>query len=234
MPPRHDPVPVDYTVTLYSILTSGPITIGPPLKGKNWIALNGCCEPGWPHRSSPLPLNGNLVGGQLFAIDWKQTNDHGAFYTGDKTRNAAKLPAVRSSEPLEPFPVSSALQPMLRRVAQASLLMELSVCKSDQVPSPRRRVVSVQVSPRTLRIIFNARTFPRVNRLLLDRMLILHRRHRERVLAEYVVHFNQHRPHRAPNQTDHFPHLHATPSPASGSARQADTPICLGRMRWMS
>jgi hypothetical protein len=81
------PVPVDYTVTPYRISTSGPITIGPPLKGNNWIALNGCCEPGWPHRSSPLPLNGNLVGSQLFAIDWKQTNNQGAFYTGNKTKN---------------------------------------------------------------------------------------------------------------------------------------------------
>ena len=81
------PVPLDYTVTPYSISASGPITISPPLKGTNWIALNGCCEPGWPHRSTPLPLNGNLVAGQLFAIDWKRTNDKGEFYTGDKHRN---------------------------------------------------------------------------------------------------------------------------------------------------
>jgi murein DD-endopeptidase MepM/ murein hydrolase activator NlpD len=82
-----NPVPADYTVTPYSISASGPITIAPPLKGKNWVALNGCCEPGWPHRSTPLALNGNLVGGQLFAIDWKKTNNQGAFYTGDKTKN---------------------------------------------------------------------------------------------------------------------------------------------------
>src|SRR6478609_8202207 len=86
-PVTTSPVPVDYTVTPYSISASGPIVVGPPLKGTNWVALNGCCEPGWPHRSTPLPLNGNLVGGQLFAIDWKRTNDAGAFYTGDKTRN---------------------------------------------------------------------------------------------------------------------------------------------------
>jgi hypothetical protein len=86
-PVTSSPIPVDYTVTPYEISAPGPIVIGPPLKGKNWIALNGCCEPGWPHRSTPLPLNGNLMGGQLFAIDWKQTNDQGAFYTGDKTKN---------------------------------------------------------------------------------------------------------------------------------------------------
>jgi hypothetical protein len=81
------PAPVDYTVTPYRISTSGPITIGPPLKGNNWVALNGCCEPGWPHRGTPLPVNGNLVGSQLFAIDWKRTNNQGGFYTGDKTKN---------------------------------------------------------------------------------------------------------------------------------------------------
>ena len=86
-PVTSSPVPVDYTVTPYAISAPGPIVIGPPLKGKNWIALNGCCEPGWPHRSTPLPLNGDLMGGQLFAIDWKQTNNEGAFYTGDKTKN---------------------------------------------------------------------------------------------------------------------------------------------------
>ncbi|MGN6636815.1 MAG: M23 family metallopeptidase [Oryzihumus sp.] len=77
----------DYTVTPYRISARGPMTIGPPLKGRNWVALNGCCEPGFAHRSSPVAVNGNLVAGQLFAIDWKRTNDQGAFYTGDKTKN---------------------------------------------------------------------------------------------------------------------------------------------------
>ena len=36
-----------------------------------------------------------------------------------------------------------------------------------------------------------------VRRELLDRMLIVNRRHLEAVLAEYVAHFNDHRPHRA-------------------------------------
>ena len=35
-----------------------------------------------------------------------------------------------------------------------------------------------------------------VRRELLDRILILNRHHLERVLAEYVAHFNDHRPHR--------------------------------------
>jgi putative transposase len=39
-----------------------------------------------------------------------------------------------------------------------------------------------------------------VRRELLDRMLILNRRHLETALAEYVAHFNGHRPHRTLNQ----------------------------------
>ena len=39
-----------------------------------------------------------------------------------------------------------------------------------------------------------------VRRECLDRMLIFGRRHLERVLAEYVVHYNDHRPHRSLEQ----------------------------------
>lgn len=39
-----------------------------------------------------------------------------------------------------------------------------------------------------------------VRRECLDRMLIVNRRHLEQVLAEYVDHFNQHRPHRSLDQ----------------------------------
>ena len=39
-----------------------------------------------------------------------------------------------------------------------------------------------------------------VRRECLDRMLILGRRHLERILAEYGVHYNEHRPHRGLDQ----------------------------------
>jgi hypothetical protein len=39
-----------------------------------------------------------------------------------------------------------------------------------------------------------------VRRECLDRLLIFGRRHLERVLAEYVAHYNEHRPHRALDQ----------------------------------
>ncbi|WP_132117128.1 integrase core domain-containing protein [Actinocrispum wychmicini] len=51
-----------------------------------------------------------------------------------------------------------------------------------------------------------------VRRECLGRLLIVNRRHLEQVLAEYVEHFNCHRPHRALNQRT-FPLVNGMPSP---------------------
>jgi putative transposase len=51
-----------------------------------------------------------------------------------------------------------------------------------------------------------------LRRELLDRSLILNRRHLEHLLTEYVAHFNQHRPHRALHQAAP---LRPLPLPAS-------------------
>ena len=47
---------------------------------------------------------------------------------------------------------------------------------------------------------FAERLVGTVRRECLDRLLILGRRHLEHVLADYVVHYNEHRPHRALDQ----------------------------------
>jgi transposase InsO family protein len=53
-----------------------------------------------------------------------------------------------------------------------------------------------------------------VRRELLDRILIISRRHLTAVLTEYVAHYNHHRPHRALNQAAP---LRSLPPPASPS-----------------
>ncbi|TCO45849.1 integrase core domain-containing protein [Actinocrispum wychmicini] len=55
-----------------------------------------------------------------------------------------------------------------------------------------------------------------VRRECLDRMLIVNRHHLERVLADYVDHFNVHRPHRTLNQRP--PHDDAIHVPPFGAA----------------
>ena len=86
-PRAETPAPVDYIVTPYAIDTRTAPVIGPPLTGSNWIAFNGCCEVGLGHRSSPNSVNGMIVNGQHFAIDWKQMNDEGQLFEGDPNEN---------------------------------------------------------------------------------------------------------------------------------------------------
>ena len=81
--------PLDYLTTPFDISDGQPRVISPPLKGTNWVALNGCCEPGFPHRDALLPAGGKIGNSQVFAIDFKRANDAGAFYTGDKNLNSS-------------------------------------------------------------------------------------------------------------------------------------------------
>jgi hypothetical protein len=57
--------------------------IGPPLAGKRWVAINGCCEAGGAHRGSGLAANGWIYYGQRFAIDWMRLDDAGRLVHGD-------------------------------------------------------------------------------------------------------------------------------------------------------
>jgi hypothetical protein len=88
-PPAQEASPIDYLTTPFDIDAGTPRVIAPPLRGENWIALNGCCEPGYgfPHRTSLNSVNGKLNNSQRYAIDWKRVNDQGEFYSGDKTKN---------------------------------------------------------------------------------------------------------------------------------------------------
>jgi hypothetical protein len=86
-PGSSSPAPIDYLAAPLDVAAATPRVIGPPVKGERWVALNGCCLPGFPHRSSLATLNGQLINGQRFAIDWKQANANGEFYTGDRTKN---------------------------------------------------------------------------------------------------------------------------------------------------
>jgi len=81
---------------------------------------------------------------------------------------------------------------------------------------------------------FAERRVGTVRRELLDRMLILGRRQLETVLAGYMAHYNEHRPHRAwAGRTAHGrPTDRSNRRRAGRSARRPDPRICPGRMTW--
>jgi hypothetical protein len=76
------PVALSYTVAPLDI-SPKQLQIGPPLAGKGWVALNGCCDLGGAHRASGLAVNGGIYFGQRFAIDWMRLDDGGRLVKGD-------------------------------------------------------------------------------------------------------------------------------------------------------
>ena len=81
-PAQTVPSPLSYTAAPIALRPQVPV-IGPPLAGKGWVAINGCCQPDVGHRSTAMPINGRLYFAQRFAIDWMQLNDQCRVAHGD-------------------------------------------------------------------------------------------------------------------------------------------------------
>jgi hypothetical protein len=86
-PPAKTPTAINYLAAPFDISAGSPRVIGPPVKGDDWVAANGCCGMGWPHRPSLTSVDGALENSQRFAIDWMKLKDTGVFTSGDKTKN---------------------------------------------------------------------------------------------------------------------------------------------------
>jgi Peptidase family M23 len=86
IPPGY-PVPQTITSTggFSRVDTRPPVTLGPPMRGRGWVAVGSCCD--GPHRRSVQPVNGRLWLGQRFAIDWNGVDDLGRFVVGDPSGN---------------------------------------------------------------------------------------------------------------------------------------------------
>lgn len=62
------------------------VVLAPPLKGGNWLNVNGCCAIIAPHRYYVLPFNGGLKPAEHFAIDVVQLDAQGRPFIGDPTK----------------------------------------------------------------------------------------------------------------------------------------------------
>jgi hypothetical protein len=76
------PVPLSYLLAPLSIERTIP-EIGPPLAGKGWVAVNGCCGPDGVHRATSVTVNGKICFAQRFAIDWMLLDGAGRLVHGD-------------------------------------------------------------------------------------------------------------------------------------------------------
>ena len=67
------------------VLRKKPVVISPPLKGKNWVAQNGCCGTSV-HRNSMIAIDQKLLASERYAIDWGQVEDDGSIDLPDKPK----------------------------------------------------------------------------------------------------------------------------------------------------
>ncbi len=77
------PVALNYTVAPIEIVRKLRV-LSPPLSGKGWVALNGCCAAAGVHRSSSLTVNGKIHYAQRFAIDWMLLSKDGRLVHDDE------------------------------------------------------------------------------------------------------------------------------------------------------
>jgi len=70
------------------VATAKPIVVGPPLRGADWVALNGPSNTSG-HRRALVPLGGRPEIAQRFAIDWAKVGASGKTFDGDAKNNAS-------------------------------------------------------------------------------------------------------------------------------------------------
>ena len=79
--PPNEILPGSFLAGQTAVSTERPVVLGPPLQGRRWVHVNGCCDPAG-HRIALSAVNGGLHLGQRFAIDLVQLDADGRLFTG--------------------------------------------------------------------------------------------------------------------------------------------------------
>jgi hypothetical protein len=82
------PTPLSYKAGHLTLSKDSPPVFSPPLAGQGWIAINGCCGLGHPHRESVQSINGKLYNSQRFAVDFMRLDSDGRLVEGDTSKNS--------------------------------------------------------------------------------------------------------------------------------------------------
>ena len=85
-PAATEPAQISYEAAPVDLWNREVPVFAPPLKGKGWVAINGCCGPEGVHRSSVQTVNAKLYDSQRFAIDWMDIDEDGQLVVGDPSK----------------------------------------------------------------------------------------------------------------------------------------------------
>ncbi len=82
--PASQPLPATITFTgpATAVGTQRAVVIEPPLRGKRWVAFNGCCDTVTSHRGAIMAINGRLRVPERMAVDWMQLDAQDRLYAG--------------------------------------------------------------------------------------------------------------------------------------------------------
>lgn len=72
-----------------------PLVLSSPVKGRNWVAVNGCCTPN-AHRGATLAIDGTVRVPERFAIDFVQLDGEDRLFQGSK-QDLFSYPYYRAS-----------------------------------------------------------------------------------------------------------------------------------------
>jgi peptidase M23-like protein len=65
-----------------TVVATAPPALGPPLRGRGYVAGDGCCD-SIRHVRALLALNGSFYLAQRFAVDWERMDDEGRLLRGN-------------------------------------------------------------------------------------------------------------------------------------------------------
>lgn len=83
---QNEPIEMKGEGAEINVPMEAPLVIGPPLRGGEWLAVNGPANVSG-HRRALIPVGGKARIAQRFAIDWVQLREDGQTFTGDRLKN---------------------------------------------------------------------------------------------------------------------------------------------------
>jgi Peptidase family M23 len=82
--------PQRFKVEPVKVRSDGELVLSPPMRGSDWVAVNGPSNFS-NHRRTVVIIDGRTYVPERFAIDWVQVGKNGATYNGDSSKNESYL-----------------------------------------------------------------------------------------------------------------------------------------------